>query len=99
MLFLLVGKIIFSHILTCVVRDRILSNAPSGILGINIGPNIVTEIMSDYFLKCAEIFFPLGDYITVNISSPNTPGLRDFHKEEVLENPRILANAKNNVRI
>ena len=40
--------------------------------------------MLDDFLKCAEIFFPLGDYITINISSPNTPGLRDFHKEEVL---------------
>ena len=46
--------------------------------------------MLDDFLKCAEIFFPLGDYITVNISSPNTPGLRDFHKEDVLR--KLLSN-------
>ena len=30
-------------------------------------------------------FFPLGDYLTINISSPNTEGLRDFHKEEYLK--------------
>ena len=30
-------------------------------------------------------FFPIGDYITINISSPNTEGLRDFHKKENLE--------------
>ena len=36
------------------------------------------------FLKCAKSFFPLGDYVTINISSPNTEGLRDFHKPETL---------------
>ena len=46
--------------------------------------------MHNDFLKCAEIFFPLGDYITVNISSPNTPGLRHFHKEDVLR--KLLSN-------
>ena len=51
--------------------------------------------MFDDFLKCAEIFFPLGDYITVNISSPNTPGLRDFHKEDVL---RKLLSKINEIR-
>ena len=44
------------------------------------------EDMIDDFLKCAETFFPLGDYITINISSPNTEGLRDFHKKDVLKN-------------
>ena len=51
--------------------------------------------MIDDFLECAEIFFPLGDYITVNISSPNTPGLRDFHKENVL---RDLLKKINDIR-
>ena len=41
--------------------------------------------MSQDFLSCAETFFPLGDYITINISSPNTEGLRDFHKKEILK--------------
>ena len=41
--------------------------------------------MTDDFLRCAEIFFPIGDYITINISSPNTSGLRDFHDEDALK--------------
>ena len=41
--------------------------------------------MTEDFIKCAEIFFPIGDYITINISSPNTTGLRNFHREEILK--------------
>ena len=48
--------------------------------------------MINDFIQCAEIFFPLGDYITVNISSPNTPGLRDFHKIEVLDKLLLKIN-------
>ena len=67
------------------VKKRIENNLPSSLLGINIGPNKETKDMSEDFLKCAETFFPLGDYITVNISSPNTEGLREFHKKENLK--------------
>ena len=67
------------------VKNRIENNLPKSLLGINIGPNKETQNMSEDFLKCAEIFFPLGDYITINISSPNTKGLREFHKKEILE--------------
>ena len=66
-----------------VIKKRIETNIPSSLLGINIGPNKDTENMIDDFLKCAEIFFPIGDYITVNISSPNTEGLRNFHKKKL----------------
>ena len=41
--------------------------------------------MVNDFLECAKIFFPLGDYITINISSPNTEGLRKFHNSEYLK--------------
>ena len=61
-----------------IVKKRIENNIPSSLLGINIGPNKNTVNMTDDFLRCAEIFFPIGDYITINISSPNTAGLRDF---------------------
>ena len=81
----LINRLGFNNDGSEVVRRRIESNTPNNLLGINIGPNKNTESMIDDFLKCAEIFFPLGDYITVNISSPNTPGLRDFHKEDVLK--------------
>ena len=41
--------------------------------------------MYNDFLSCAKTFFPIGDYITINISSPNTEGLRNFHEKENLE--------------
>ena len=57
-----------------------------GPLGINIGKNKDTpneEALSDY-LTCLEKVYPLADYITVNISSPNTAGLRELQEEQAL---------------
>ena len=51
-----------------------------GVLGINIGKNVDTTVedaLSDY-LKGMEAVYAYADYIAVNISSPNTPGLRDL---------------------
>ena len=55
------------------------------IIGINIGKNKGSaKPYSDYeFLY--ELMQPFSDYITINISSPNTPGLRDLQKKEKLE--------------
>jgi dihydroorotate dehydrogenase len=57
-----------------------------GILGINIGKNKDTpnENAVDDYLHCLERVYPLASYITVNISSPNTQGLRDLQEEETL---------------
>ncbi|MET0814656.1 MAG: quinone-dependent dihydroorotate dehydrogenase, partial [Pseudoxanthomonas sp.] len=58
----------------------------SGLLGINIGRNKDTSnerAASDY-LYCLERVYPLADYITVNISSPNTAGLRELQEEQAL---------------
>jgi dihydroorotate dehydrogenase len=57
-----------------------------GILGINIGKNKDTpnENAADDYVYCMERVYPLADYITVNISSPNTTGLRDLQQEETL---------------
>ena len=51
-----------------------------GILGINIGKNFDTpnERAVDDYLYCFERAYPVADYIAVNISSPNTQGLRDL---------------------
>ena len=57
-----------------------------GLLGINIGKNKDTSnerAASDY-LYCLERVYPLADYITVNISSPNTAGLRELQEEQAL---------------
>lgn len=81
----LINRLGFNNDGSEVVKKRIENNLPTSLLGINIGPNKETADMSEDFLKCAKTFFPLGDYITINISSPNTTGLREFHKKEVLE--------------
>ena len=67
-----------------IVSNRISENAPKGILGINIGPNKETKNKINDFLKCLSALHSKADYITVNISSPNTEGLRDFHESESL---------------
>jgi dihydroorotate dehydrogenase len=59
----------------------------SGVLGINIGKNKDTpnERAVDDYLYCLERVYPRASYITVNISSPNTQGLRDLQEEETLK--------------
>ena len=55
-----------------------------GVLGINIGMNKTqTEPAKDYAMLI-NMLGPMADYLTVNISSPNTPGLRDLQKREPL---------------
>ncbi|MFN3700187.1 MAG: quinone-dependent dihydroorotate dehydrogenase [Alphaproteobacteria bacterium] len=55
-----------------------------GVLGINIGMNKTqTEPVKDYTLLIRQLA-PMADYLTINISSPNTPGLRDLQRREPL---------------
>ncbi|MCY4324513.1 MAG: quinone-dependent dihydroorotate dehydrogenase [Betaproteobacteria bacterium] len=57
-----------------------------GVLGINIGRNRDTPAdaaLGDY-LQCMETLYGLADYFTINISSPNTPGLRDLQQPELI---------------
>lgn len=57
-----------------------------GLLGINIGKNKDTpnEQAVDDYIACLDKVYPLADYITVNISSPNTAGLRELQEETAL---------------
>ncbi len=59
----------------------------TGVLGINIGKNKDTpnERAVDDYLFCLNRVYPRASYITVNISSPNTQGLRDLQEEETLK--------------
>ncbi len=55
-----------------------------GIIGVNIGKNKDTpnEQADDDYLQCLRAAYPVADYVTVNLSSPNTPGLRDLQNAE-----------------
>ena len=63
-------------------------------IGVNIGKNKLTpesEAINDY-TTLIKALHTLGDYIVINISSPNTPGLRDLQNEEFIT--RLFAEAK-----
>ena len=66
------------------VSERLTQNTPDEFLGINIGPNKDTKDKVLDFLECFKKLNKFASYITVNISSPNTTGLRDFHEEKLL---------------
>jgi dihydroorotate dehydrogenase len=65
----------------------VISKQKSVIVGVNLGKNKDTpleEAASDY-IALMRIFAPLADYLTINISSPNTVGLRRLQGREMLE--------------
>jgi dihydroorotate dehydrogenase len=66
-----------------------------GIVGVNIGKNKVTpnEQAVDDYLKALRGCWGVADYVTVNISSPNTPGLRDLQAAD--DTARLLEALKN----
>jgi dihydroorotate dehydrogenase len=69
--------------------ERLSARPRQGIVGINIGANKDSpDRISDYRETFARLS-PLADYVTVNISSPNTPGLRGLQNKDELE--KLLA--------
>ena len=68
--------------------ERLKKRKSKIIIGGNIGKNKVTpnENAADDYATCFDILFPYVDYFVVNISSPNTPGLRDLQDKEPLQN-------------
>jgi dihydroorotate dehydrogenase len=73
-------------------------SAPGLVLGVNIGKNKSTpnERAVDDYLACLEILQPVADYITVNVSSPNTPGLRELQTADVMRD--LLGAVKGRAR-
>ena len=66
------------------ISQTIKENNKKGFLGINIGPNKDSKDRIEDYLICFRKFYNLADYITINISSPNTENLRDFHNQDEL---------------
>jgi len=68
------------------VRNVARARRRDGLLGINIGKNKDTpnESADADYLFCLERVYALADYVTVNISSPNTAGLRELQEEQAL---------------
>ena len=81
----LINRLGFNNVGSTQAANNINNDAPKGLLGINIGPNKDTTNRINDYLKCFRTLYNLGDYITVNISSPNTENLRSFHNPKELE--------------
>ena len=66
------------------IKSRLKKVSGDICLGVNIGPNkdtVPEEVINDY-LFCYEEVFEYADFVTINISSPNTPNLRSLHNAE-----------------
>ncbi len=62
-------------------RDRLARRTRRGVIGVNVGANKDSPDRIADYLAGIETFAPLADYLAVNVSSPNTPGLRDLQRE------------------
>ena len=80
----LINRLGFNNVGSEKIRSRIIANSPKGLFGINIGPNKDTNNRQEDYLIGLRKFHNLADYLTINISSPNTENLRSFHNEDEL---------------
>lgn len=81
-------------------KQKLGGKWPSIPVGINLGKSKVTpieEAAADY-LTSFRLFFELGDYFVLNVSSPNTPGLRTLQGKEELEELLATIQGDNNTR-
>ena len=81
----LINRLGFNNHGSEIISKRIEDNTPDGFLGINIGPNKDTENKENDYFVCLSRLSNYAGYITINISSPNTEGLRNFHDQKELE--------------
>ena len=82
----LINRLGFNNLGAENIISKIKKNKKIGILGVNIGPNKDSENRIEDYLKCLKIFHQVADYITINISSPNTENLRKFHNQKQVDN-------------
>ncbi|WP_435085688.1 quinone-dependent dihydroorotate dehydrogenase [Candidatus Pelagibacter bacterium nBUS_33] len=93
----LINRLGFNNHGAEIVKDRIKRNNKMGLLGINIGPNKdFNDRLNDYLIGL-KTFYDDADYITINISSPNTENLRTFHEGNKLQHllKSIMLEKKN----
>tara|TARA_B100001121_G_scaffold98651_1_gene87279 strand:+ start:823 stop:1857 length:1035 start_codon:yes stop_codon:yes gene_type:complete len=92
----LINRLGFNNVGSETAAENINKHYPKGLLGINIGPNKDTKNRIEDYLKCFRVLNKLGDYITINISSPNTENLRSFHNPDELKELLIALNEEKN---
>ena len=93
----LINRLGFNNLGSEDISKRIRSNMPEGVLGVNIGPNKDSKDRLQDYLIGFKTFHKIADYITVNISSPNTENLRDFHNQSKFD--ELLSSLQNEKKV
>jgi dihydroorotate dehydrogenase len=93
----LINRLGFNNQGAEIVKERIKRNKKLGLLGINVGPNKDSSDRLNDYLIGLKTFYDDADYITINISSPNTENLRTFHEGDKLQDllKSIMEERKN----
>lgn len=80
-----INRLGFNNDGVTIVSERLANRPERGIIGGNIGKNKDSENAIDDYVKAMRALYPHVDYITANISSPNTPGLRALQAADELK--------------
>jgi dihydroorotate dehydrogenase len=94
----LINRAGFNNEGTIKAVERLKKSRPACVLGVNIGKSkiVPVEEATEDYLKSFELVHPVADYIAVNVSSPNTPNLRDLQRAENLGELLTALQKKNN---
>lgn len=81
-----VNRLGFNNLGAAALAERLRRHRPDCVLGINIGKSKVVELENaiDDYLASFELVHSVADYVTINVSSPNTPNLRELQRPEAL---------------
>lgn len=93
----LINRLGFNNDGAVIVAGRLKKLRRNCVVGVNIGRNkdVPNEEATENYLKSCEMVHPVADYVAVNISSPNTPNLRELQKGDNLEELLGALGARN----
>jgi dihydroorotate dehydrogenase len=87
----IINRLGFNNEGAAAVLERLRARTGGGIVGVNVGANRDSADRAGDYARLVETFAPVASYLTVNVSSPNTPGLRDLQQARALDD--LLARA------
>ena len=73
------------HVLTFRLRISICFASVEGVVGVNLGKNKESKDAVEDYVKGVDKFGVMADYLVINVSSPNTPGLREMQGRKQLQ--------------
>lgn len=93
----LINRLGFNNAGAVAVVENLKKIKRNCVVGVNIGKNkdVPNEEAVENYLATFELVYSVADYITVNVSSPNTPGLRDLQNTKSLDDLVAAIQAKN----